>query len=291
MQRPSLGFIGAGKVGQTLARLWVERGYRVGAVSSRSPAGAEALARQVGAPVVPAANIAAHADLILLTVPDDQIEPLAEMLAKQNEVTGRGFLHTSGAHDASLLAPLAGQGARVGSLHPAFPFADVAVALQRLPGSTFAYQADDPVLRAHVLDLIAAADGRALRVPTGQKPLYHAALVLASNYTVTLYALAQALLLELGAEPATADAALNALLGGTVENLRQRGIPDALTGPLTRLDLGTVEAHLQALARHEPRLAFLYSELARLSFPMLEARGVETAPIAALLSGFAAHQE
>jgi len=291
MQRPVLGFIGAGKVGQTLARLWFEHGYRVGAVSSRSAASAEALARQVDAQVVPAAHVPAHSDLILLTVPDDQISPVAEMLAQQNELTDRGFLHTSGAHEALLLAPLAALGAQVGSLHPAFPFADVAVALQRLPGSTFAYQAEDAILRAQVLDLIAAADGQALKVSAGQKPLYHAALVLASNYTVTLYALAEALLLDLGADHAAADAALNALVGGTVENLRQRGIPDALTGPLTRLDLSTVEAHLQALTSHQPRLAFLYLELARLSFPMLKARGVETAPIAALLSGFAANQE
>ena len=291
MSQPRLGFVGAGKVGRTLARLWYGRGYRIGAVSSRSAENAAALAAQVDAPVVSLVDIAVHAELIFLTVPDDQIGPVAEKLADQNAVAGRGFLHTSGAHDARLLDALAARGARVGSLHPAFPFADVEVALARLPGSTFALQADDAMLRAQALELIAAAGGQALMVPAGQKPLYHAALVLASNYSVTLYALAEALLLGLGADTTTADAALNALVGGTVENLRQRGIPDALTGPLTRGDLGTVEAHLQALMRHEPRLAHLYIELARLSFPMLQARGVETAPIAALLSGYAAHQE
>lgn len=291
MPRPILGFVGAGKVGQTLARLWSGRGYSVGAVSSRTPASAEALAAQVGAPVVPLAEMAAHAELILLTVPDDQIGSVVDALAKQNHNHGRGFLHTSGAFDASLLAPLAEQGARVGSLHPAFPFADTTVSLLALPGSTFAYQAEDPALRAQVLGLIASADGRPLPVPEGQKARYHAALVLASNYTVTLYALAQSLLLDMGADRDAANAALNALVGGTIENLRLRGIPDALTGPLTRGDLGTLQAHLQALTQVEPRLAHLYMELARLSFPMLEARGVETAPIAALLSGFAANQE
>lgn len=291
MSRPTLGFVGTGKVGQTLARLWQARGFHIGAVASRGQASAAALAHSVGASVVPLQEIAAHADLILLTVPDDAIARVASALAAQNDLSGRGFLHTSGAHDSALLRPLAARGAWVGSLHPAFPFADVELALRTLPGSTFALEVADAPLVAWARELVTALDGQLLVLSAQTKPLYHAALVLASNYTVTLYAQAQALLLGLGAQPEVASAALNALVAGTAQNLQQQGIPDALTGPLVRGDLGTIRAHLRALSREAPDVAQLYIQLARLTFPMLLARGQDTAPIAALLGGFAAHQE
>ncbi len=152
-----------------------------------------------------------------------------------------------------------------------------------VPGATFALEAESVVLLGWLTDLAAALDGRVLIVPPGKKPLYHAALVFASNYTVTLYALAESLLVGLGADRATADSALDALLAGTVENLRTQGIPGALTGPLVRADVGTIEAHLHALGQVDRRLVEVYSELARLSLPLLVARGVETGTLEHLL--------
>ncbi len=145
------------------------------------------------------------------------------------------------------LAALAERGVQVGSLHPAYPFADVDTAISGLPGSTFAVEAQDEPLRSWLFEIVAALDGRALAIPPGGKAIYHAALVIASNYTVTLYALAESLLTGLGADKAAADAALDALLAGTVENLKAQGVPDALTGPLVRGDVGTIAAHLAAL--------------------------------------------
>jgi predicted short-subunit dehydrogenase-like oxidoreductase (DUF2520 family) len=120
-------------------------------------------------------------------------------------------------------------------------------------------------------------------VPPGSKALYHAALVIASNYTVTLYAAAERLLLSMGADRAAADAALNALVGVTVENLRRQGVPDALTGPLVRADVGTLAAHLRALRDADPALEEVYRALARLTYPLVEARGVSLDPIEHLL--------
>jgi predicted short-subunit dehydrogenase-like oxidoreductase (DUF2520 family) len=118
-------------------------------------------------------------------------------------------------------------------------------------------------------------------IPPGGKATYHAALVFVSNYTVTLYALAENLLTGLGAEREAADQALNVLLGATVENLRLKGIPDALTGPLVRGDVGTLAAHLEALK--DAQLVDVYRQLARLSLPMLTARGIPTGAVEHLL--------
>jgi predicted short-subunit dehydrogenase-like oxidoreductase (DUF2520 family) len=273
---PALAFVGAGKVGTTLARLWYSQGYTVETVYSRSFVHAEALAKAVDARAVVLLE-QVRGDLLFITVPDDAIRATAEALAGSNGkvLSGGAAVHTSGARDASELRALAACGIQVGSLHPAYPFADVEGSIAGLPGATFALEAQNELLLGWLRELVGRLNGQVLLIPPKGKATYHAALVLLSNYTVTLYALAETLLKGLGAEQTAADQALNGLLAGTVDNLRLQGLPDALTGPLTRADTGTVAAHLKALGAVDPRIADLYVQLARLTYPLLAARGMD----------------
>jgi predicted short-subunit dehydrogenase-like oxidoreductase (DUF2520 family) len=269
-----VGIIGAGKVGSTLARLWHQKGFEIAAVFSRTPANAQRLAAQVGAEAIHERdNIFKLADLTVLAVPDDAIEVVVAAI-RSRDLSGKAVIHTSGAHSAADLAPLAERGALTGSLHPAFPFADIESAMRLLPGATFAVEADSEPLRGWLEGLVLALDGQLLAIPPGGKAVYHAALVIASNYTVTLYSLAEGLLVSLGADRAVADRALDTLLLATVDNLRREGVPEALTGPLIRSDVGTIGAHLDALRRVDERLVEVYVQLARLSYSMLLARNV-----------------
>ena len=272
----TIGFIGAGKVAGTLARLWHKQGYKIAAVYSRSARHAQTLAEAVGTQAVPSPeDVVAAADLTLLTVPDDAIISLAQSMAKMMPaLTSKGVVHTSGAHDAHSLESLAARGANVGSLHPAFPFTDVTNPAGSMAGTAFAVEAEDEKLREWLLELVAALDAKALAIPAGGKVLYHAALAIASNYTVTLYALAEQLLTTLGVTRADAGAALNPLVTATVQNIVKQGIPGALPGPLTRADVGTIAAHLLALDSVDEDIAVVYRQLARLSFPMLSERGI-----------------
>jgi predicted short-subunit dehydrogenase-like oxidoreductase (DUF2520 family) len=282
--RPVIGVIGAGQVGQTLARLLFQAGYEVGAIYSRRPEPAEALASLVQSRVTAApAEVLEAVDLLLLTVPDDAIRSLALQLA-HGELEGKAVVHSSGALDSHSLDAVAECGAMVGSLHPIYPFAGVEDALKGLPGAAFAVESDSEVLMDHLGDMIRSMNGTILRIASGEKALYHAALVIASNYTVVLYDIARRLLLSLGPDEAAADGALNTLLAGTAANLRSQGLPQALTGPLVRRDIGTLTAHLAALHRYDDQLAALYRELARWALPILEARDLPTDAIEELLN-------
>jgi predicted short-subunit dehydrogenase-like oxidoreductase (DUF2520 family) len=53
-------------------------------------------------------------------------------------------------------------------------------------------------------------------------------------------------------------AALLPLLRGTVANLARVGLPGALTGPISRGDVATLRAHLDALRERAPDLLPLY---------------------------------
>ncbi len=279
--KPALSFIGAGKVGQTLARLWHAAGYDIVSVYSRTAAPAQELADATGASAVQSAlDAAADGDVVFLTVPDDAIAEVAEGVAPV-EWQGRAAVHTSGAASLDKLAPLHEAGAMVGSLHPAFPFADVEKSIRNLPGAAFATEASHSQLQALLTQLVAAIQGVEIRIPAGGKATYHAALVIASNYTVTLYAIAERLLATLGADESASAQALSAIISATVNNLVQVGTPWALTGPLTRADVGTIQAHLEALDDDDIRAA--YVQLARLTLPMLRERGVPLAEIERIL--------
>lgn len=277
-----IGIIGAGKVATVLARLWHDAGMNVAAVASRDHDRAVALASRIGAKAYddPLALVGA-VDLVMLSVPDDAIEATAQSL-QATDWQGRAVIHNSGALSIDVLRILSELGAQCGSLHPAFPFADIEAALAGLPGATFAVEADSFPLRDRLLQMVAALSGHVIELPPGQKALYHAALAFSSNYTVTLYQIAERLLAEAGASPEAASAALNALLAGTLQNLREQGTPAALTGPLARADAGTIQRHLQALAANPP-LPDLYRALARQTYPLLLARGVSLDDIEAVL--------
>ncbi|PJF40113.1 MAG: hypothetical protein CUN54_06460 [Phototrophicales bacterium] len=285
--KPTLAFIGVGKVGTVLARLWSDNGYRVVALYNRTPQHAKTLAQYIDAPCTQSAIEAVQqADITLLTVADDTIESVANLLTQQangDNLKGKAIIHTSGAHGKDLLNALAHHGAMTGSLHPVFPFADVATAMQYLPGATFAVETDDAILQTWLTEMVTALQGNTMVIPPGQKSLYHCALTIASNYTVTLYAIAQTLLAELGADQQAADTALNTLLNATVNNLVEHGARDALTGALVRNDVGTIQAHLEALQEQDREVLEMYKQLARLTLPLVAARGVSIDALANLL--------
>jgi len=107
----------------------------------------------------------------------------------------------------------------------------------------------------------ALAAGRELAETLGLRPfeladsartLYHAGAVFASNYIVTLQRAASLLFESAGAPPA----ALEPLMRRTIENGFE------LTGPISRGDWTTVDAHRAAIHEHRAELDDLYDTLA-----------------------------
>ena len=265
------GFIGAGTTGNALAVRLSQKGWPVVAVSSRTLSSAQRLAKRVRNCQVchTTQELADVAELVFITTPDDVI---AQVCSEVHWHKKQSVLHCSGAHSVDILGPAKRLGAAVGSFHPLQTFADVDQAIANLPGSTFALEAEEPLLST-LKELTHLLDGNWVELKPGDKVLYHAAAVFACNYLVTLVKLALDLWKDFGVSSKEATRALLPLLRGTINNIENIGLPDCLTGPVARGDLGTIERHLTALDAKNPSLLTAYRELGLQTIPIALAKG------------------
>ena len=255
--------LGAGSVGSSIGRGLAAAGITVAGVYCRDPEHAAQAAGTVGAPPFSGALPTAirDANVVLATVPDLAIEPVAER-AVEAAVTSdqQVWMHSAGGRSADALALLRGHVHGVGTLHPALAFPRGSVT--EIPaGVSFAVDGD-PAALAAANELIAALGGVAVRVPSEQRVTYHAALVLASNYLVALLAEARSVLRHAGMTGQDAERLLASLGPSALRAATDVGIDSSLTGPISRGDAESVERHLRALAE-TPEVARLYRELGR----------------------------
>jgi len=267
----SIGFIGAGTVGTALAVRLRKKDFPVIAVASRSRQSAQRLASLVSGCHVYDNNqdVADAADFVFITTPDDAI---AQVVAGINWHKGQYVVHCSGADSLDVLEPARVSGAQVGGFHPLQTFANVFQAIDNLPGSTCALEAEGEVLEM-LKSMALEIDGNWVKLGPGEKVLYHAAAVIACNYLYTLAKQATDLWQVFGVSTQEATRALLPLLRGTLNNLENVGLPNCLTGPIARGDLGTVRKHLAALEQSAPGLISTYCEMGCQTIPIALSKG------------------
>ena len=266
-----LGFIGTGTVGTALATKFSSKGYQVIAVSSRSQTSARNLAQTI--PNCHAfgssQDVADAAELIFITTPDDTI---ASVASEVNWRPTHSVIHCSGADSTQILEPARKSGARVGVFHPLQTFASARQAIENMPGSTFALEAEEPLLST-LKDMATALEGHWIELRASDKVAYHAAAVIACNYLVTLVKLATDLWQTFGIPPHQATQALLPLIRGTIHNIETLGIPQCLTGPIARGDTGTIKKHIIALQEAAPSVLPAYCQLGSQTIPIALAKG------------------
>ena len=243
--RLAVGVVGAGRAGTALGAALVRAGHAVVAVSAVSEASvARARTRFPDAVITEPAQVLRHADLVLLTVPDDALPGLVAGLAATGApVQGRMLAHASGRHGLAVLEPATRLGGLPLALHPVMTFTGRADDVDRLAGTCFGVTAPDR-LRPAAEALVIEMGGEPVFISEQNRNLYHAALAGAANHLITLVAQAADLLRTAGVpEPARL---LGPLLFASLDNALRFG--DAgLTGPVARGDAETVAAHVIAL--------------------------------------------
>ncbi|MFA5367371.1 MAG: DUF2520 domain-containing protein [Dehalococcoidia bacterium] len=266
-----IGFIGTGTAGTALAVKLHTQGYHIAAASDTNPSSIQRFSAMLPGCKVYQKNQAVvdNANLIFITSPDDVIAPIAASLKWNN---GQSVVHCSGAASLDILAPAREDGAVTGAMHPLQTFAGISQAIENIPGSTFAIEADEPLFST-LRDMAIAMGGTCIKLNPGDKVLYHAAAVLSCNYLVTLVKLATDLYKSFGIDPQQATQALMPLLQGTLNNIGSAGIPDCLTGPIARGDTGTIRKHIAAMEQSAPQALDAYLEMGLQTIPIALEKG------------------
>ena len=193
-------------------------------------------------------DAAAGVDLLVLATPDDVV---AEVAAVVHPVGSTVVAHLAGSLTLDALAPHP----RRASIHPLRAITDAGTDLR---GAWFAV-AGDPIAG----ELVDALEGQ--RVTGGDEPrgAYHAAACIASNHLVALLGQVERVAASAGVP---LDAYLD-LVRQTVDNVAALGPATALTGPVRRGDVATVDAHVAAIAPAERPAYCAMADLAKVLVP------------------------
>jgi predicted short-subunit dehydrogenase-like oxidoreductase (DUF2520 family) len=237
-----LAIVGQGRVGTALAQALSSAGYSIDGPLGRGADGS-------------------GADAVLLCVPDGEISRAAAQVAP-----GPLVGHCSGATGLDALAP-----------HEAFslhPLMTVTTEGAEFAGAGAAIAGTTPRARELARELAQALGMQPAEIAEADRPAYHAAASIASNFLITVEAAAQ----RLGAHVGLEREQLVPLVRATVENWARLGPGLALTGPVARGDEATVARQRTAVAEAAPELLGLFDALVSATRELAAERDREAQP-------------
>ncbi len=267
--RPSISIVAPGNLGTALALALPHAGYEVKFLASRHKrAHVRALARKIRAQVVDLGKQSLTTDIVWITVPDDAITDVAQLLARSQDWKGKTVFHSSGALTSDELSPLLAKGARVASVHPMMTF--VRGTVPQMTGISFAVEGDTAAVRV-AKSIVADLGGRSFVIKKQNKVLYHVFGSFASPMVIALMASLEEVARAAGIRQSEIKSVMEPLLSQTLRNYLQQDAHSAFSGPLVRGDVATVRKHLAELL-NLPEARAVYVALARASLNFLPVR-------------------
>ncbi len=277
--KPKIAIIGAGRAGCAIGLALADSGYKIVSVAGRSH---ESQVRAEGffpkaIVTSDAAQAAKEAEVVIIATGDGQIEEVCKAVrAGGGFEVGKIAVHLSGATSLKALEAAKMAGADVASLHPNRSFADADRPLKELSGTYFGITASSKRAERFLKDMVVALGGKVISIKDKDKPLYHAAACIASNYLVALVHLVQETYRNAGLDEVDSDEIFWPLLEGTLKNIKAKGRAGALTGPIARGDTETIKGHLLALRERSEEDARLYAALGLKTVQVAKLKGTLT---------------
>ena len=262
--RLDVAVVGTGRVGSVLGAALKNAGHNIIACTAISDVSRlRAESLLPGVPIKPLAQAIDSCDLVLFAVPDDVLPGLIEGLASTNQIGPGTFVVHTSGRFGDEI------------FDPLTANGCLPLALH--PVMTFTGTSVDlnrlngcpfgitaPIqLRAVAEALVMEMGADPVWVPREARALYHAALAFGANHLMTLVNETVDLLASVGIENPTD--LVRPLFGASLDNALRDG-DQALTGPVVRGDAETVRAHIDALNSSDHQLdAHAYRVLARIT--------------------------
>ena len=235
-------------MGFTLGKHFVDGGLEVAGYYSRHYTSAqEAAAFTETLAYEKLEDLLEACDTIFLTVPDGQIESVIRTLDTYPDlVTDKILCHTSGACSSHLFSGMSNHVYGY-SIHPIYATSDKYGSYKEFHKCYITIEGDK-TYEEKLVRMFEALGHNVKVIASDVKVLYHASCVMASNLVIGLYRLAVENLSACGMSRAEAEEALRPLFQNNAENLLSAGMQKALTGPVARGDVATIEGHRKVLS-------------------------------------------
>ncbi len=245
-EKLTIGFIGAGRVGVTLGRYFFEKKLKVSGFFSKTYEHACDAAKFTHSKAYKTIKeLVEDSQVVFITVPDSNIYDIYLQI-KEYEIKDKIICHCSGALSTRVFKEIEATGAHAYSIHPIFAINDKEESYKKLSNAFFTVEGNKE--KMSVIKEIFEVIGNPFQVISAEnKNKYHAALVMSSNLVIGLYHIALKLLEECGFSDLDANEVLKPLFLNNAVNLCSNGCIDALTGPIDRNDIDTINKHLLTL--------------------------------------------
>jgi predicted short-subunit dehydrogenase-like oxidoreductase (DUF2520 family) len=233
--RLGVGIIGAGRVGPVLGAALAGAGHAIVGITAISEASRDrADAMLPGVPILEIPELIERSELVILAVPESELESLIEGLAVTGAwQAGQLVMHTAPGLGITVLAPALAAGVIPLAVHPAMQFTGTSVDLSRLAGSYFAVTAPGPVLPIGQA-LVVEMGGEPVVVAEGDRRVYAEAIETATTFSRAIVDQATGLLAGIGFE--SPGSVLGPLVRSAVENALQRARGNAESSAVSGFD-------------------------------------------------------
>lgn len=251
-----IGFVGAGKVGFTLGKYFMERNHESvsGYYSQNLEHAKEAAAFTKTKYYEKLEELVKASDTLFLTVPDGNIRKVySEISLSDSGIAGKRICHCSGALSSEVFSGIRKRGAYAYSVHPIFAVSDKLTSYREFSKAYITIEGSEGQL-IQMTEFIRSMGNPVEVISAGDKVRYHLAAVFASNLMVGLYDIAASMLESAGVSEAFAEAALQPLFLHNAKNICEQGVQKALTGPVERSDSETVGKHLAVMSAEERQI-------------------------------------
>ncbi|MCX8665058.1 MULTISPECIES: Rossmann-like and DUF2520 domain-containing protein [unclassified Gilliamella] len=241
-----IGFIGAGKVGCTLAKYFSLCGFNLAGFYSRSYEDAKKAGDFTQSKAyLSISDLVKDCDCLFVTVSDGQILCVWQELC-QLPIANKWIGHCSGLLTSHLFSQNKTVHPFAFSLHPLYAIYDRFGCYSAMPGVSFTLEAN-PRIIPQLQALFTPLKNPLAILSASKKPLYHAACVMLSNQVIALVQIGIELLNQCELKSEFSEQAWHPLFLGNAKSTCKKGVINALTGPIERGDINTIKQHIMVM--------------------------------------------
>ncbi|MBV6418821.1 MAG: hypothetical protein DAHOPDDO_00030 [Ignavibacteriaceae bacterium] len=245
MTKQKIAIIGAGKLAYSIVSALIKSKYDIQIVVSKKLSSARVLSEKFKIPHCSNSikNIPAEVNVFFLTVPDGEIKKAAEKLSKLKRDFSKSIcIHFSGVENISVLNLLRKKGCAIGSIHIIRPFPSKNIVdIRNSPASI---ETENRQAKSFLLQMCKKLKLKPHSINSDEKVFHHLAAVHSSNFLVGNLFNAFSLITSGNNFPKNI---LRKTTQSALDNVFNLSPAKALSGPIDRGDIYTIEKHLDTL--------------------------------------------